>query len=277
MYSLNGVADGMLRGMGYAGAVVAALKNLGMEYYDQRQKREKGERVYDGALKLVQKGLSISPPISKKIGDIVEGQKFETWKQYKNDPFYQGFAYANYFSGLTNLPADRIFKKIENLKAASQDSTEAWQSVFLALGWSPYNVGVDIEYNIPYSTYNSRKSNARTRPQRKQPQRKRSKRSPVPDKLPEGVLGRANKDGTMDIKPGLSAKKRKEVVAHEQVHLDQFKSGKLDYTDSDITWKGQKIPRTADSKIFFNGKLYIEGAKNLPWEKEANKLSKNKV
>ena len=55
MYSLNGVADGMLRGMGYAGAVVAALKNLGMEYYDQRQKREKGERVYDGALKLVQK------------------------------------------------------------------------------------------------------------------------------------------------------------------------------------------------------------------------------
>ena len=277
MYSLNGVADGMLRGMGYAGAVVAALKNLGMEYYDQRQKREKGERVYDGALKLVQKGLSISPPISKKIGDIVEGQKFETWKQYKNDPFYQGFAYANYFSGLTNLPADRIFKKIENLKAASQDSTEAWQSVFLALGWSPYNVGVDIEYNIPYSTYNSRKSNARTRPQRKQPQRKRSKRSPVPDKLPEGVLGRANKDGTMDIKPGLSAEKRKKVIAHEQVHLDQFKSGKLDYTDSDITWKGQKIPRTADSKIFYNGKLYIEGAKSLPWEKEANKLSKNKV
>ena len=277
MYSLNGVADGMLRGMGYAGAVVAALKNLGMEYYDQRQKREKGERVYDGSLKLVQRGLSISPPISKKIGDIVEGQKFETWKQYKNDPFYQGFAYANYFSGLTNLPADRIFKKIENLKAASQDSTEAWQSVFLALGWSPYNVGVDIEYNIPYSTYNSRKSNARTRPQRKQPQRKRSKRSPVPDKLPEGVLGRANKDGTMDIKPGLSAEKRKKVIAHEQVHLDQFKSGKLDYTDSDITWKGQKIPRTADSKIFYNGKLYIEGAKSLPWEKEANKLSKNKV
>ena len=183
MYSLNGVADGTLRGMGYAGAVVAALKNLGMEYYDQRQKRESGQRVYDGSLKLVQRGLSISPPISKKIGDIVEGQKFETWKQYKNDPFYQGFAYANYFSGLTNLPADRIFKKIENLKAASQDSTEAWQSVFLALGWSPYNVGVDIEYNIPYSTYNSRKSNARTRPQRKQPQRKRSKRSPVPNKL----------------------------------------------------------------------------------------------
>ena len=271
MYSLNSVADGILRGMGYAGAVVAALKNLSMEYYDQRQKREKGQRVYDGTLKLVQKGLSISPPISKKISDIVEGQKFETWKQYKNDPFYQGFAYANYFSGLTNLPADRVFKKIENLKAASQDSTEAWQSVALALGWSPYNVGVDIEYNTSSKEYVPKRSS------RKRSVRKRPKRSPVPDKLPEGVLGRANKDGTMDIKPGLSAKKRKEVVAHEQVHLDQFKSGKLDYTDSDITWKGQKIPRTADSKILYNGKLYIEGAKQLPWEQEANKLSKQKL
>jgi hypothetical protein len=48
MYSVNSVADGILRGMGYAGAVVAALKNLSMEYYDQRQKREKGKRVYDG-------------------------------------------------------------------------------------------------------------------------------------------------------------------------------------------------------------------------------------
>jgi len=268
MYSLNSVADGILRGMGYAGAVVAALKNLSMEYYDQRQKREKGKRVYDGTLKLVQKGLSISPPISKKISDIVEGQKFETWKQYKNDPFYQGFAYANYFSGLTNLPADRVFKKIENLKAASQDSTEAWQSVALALGWSPYNVGVDIEY----------KNSKASEPKKiKKLKSIKKPKSPVPDKLPEGVLGRANKDGTMDIKPGLSAKKRKEVVAHEQVHLDQFKSGKLDYTDSDITWKGQKIPRTADSKILYNGKLYIEGAKQLPWEQEANKLSKQKL
>ena len=44
MYSLNSVADGILRGMGYAGAVVAALKNLSMEYYDQRQKKEKEKK-----------------------------------------------------------------------------------------------------------------------------------------------------------------------------------------------------------------------------------------
>ena len=79
----------------------------------------------------------------------------------------------------------------------------------------------------------------------------------------------------MDLKPGLKGKQKEEVIAHEKVHLKQFKDGRLDYDDSNVTWNGQKSPRTADGKIFHNGKLYIEGAKDLPWEQEANKLSKH--
>jgi len=269
MYSLNGVADGMLRGMGYAGAVVAALKNLGMEYYDQRQKREKGERVYDGALKLVQKGLSISPPISKKIGDIVEGQKFETWRQYKNDPFYQGFAYANYFSGLTNLPADRVFKKIENLKAASQDSTEAWQSVFLSLGWSPYNVGVSYP---PKKAKARRSKNSKS--SYKSSSRKSSTKSSLNKGLPNGVLGRANNDGTIELADGLKGKQKREVIAHEKKHIRDMKSGILDYDDNFVYYKGNKHERTDNNKIVYNGKKYLEGSSKLPWEAAANKVEK---
>jgi len=286
-YAINGSLDGFLRGMGYKGAVIAALKNLGLEYHAQYQKREAGVRVNDSALRLIQKGLTISPPISKKIGDIVEAQKFQTWKQYKSDPFYQAFAYANYASGLTNFPADRIFKKIENLKAASQDSTEAWQSIALGLGWSPYNVGVDIEYKNskkpfgPIREGESIKEGNAIREGKSIIEGEAIRESPTPFKesdipMPEGALGRANKDGTIDLKPGLSKSKKKEVIAHEKVHQDQYKSNKLDYTDQDITWLGKKIPRTTDSKIFFNGKLYNEGDHSLPWEKEANKLSKQK-
>ena len=269
MYSLNAIADGMLRGMGYAGAVVAALKNLGMEYYDQRQKREKGERVYDGALKLVQKGLSISPPISKKIGDIVEGQKFETWRQYKNDPFYQGFAYANYFSGLTNLPADRVFKKIENLKAASQDSTEAWQSVFLSLGWSPYNVGVSYP---PKKAKARRSKNSKS--SYKSSSRKSSTKSSLNKGLPNGVLGRANNDGTIELADGLKGKQKREVIAHEKKHIRDMKSGILDYDDNFVYYKGNKHERTDNNKIVYNGKKYLEGSSKLPWEAAANKVEK---
>ena len=262
MYAVNNVVDGILRGMGYAGAVVSALKNLGMEYYDQKQKRDQGKTVRDGSLRLIQKGLTISPPVSKKIGDIIEGQKFETWRQYKNDPFYQAFAYANYFSGLTNLPIDRLFKKVENLRAASQDSTEAWQSIFLALGWSPYNVGVQFP--------DRQDSGTRRRRQKRQ---RRKKRSSLNKGLPQGVLGRANNDGTIEIKEGLSPTKKKQVIAHEKKHISDMKSGKLNYDDNFVYWKGSKHKRVGD-KIEYKGRKYLEGSSKLPWEAAAEKVEK---
>ena len=160
-YALNSALDGTLRGMGYYGATIAAAKNLAMEYWDQYEKRQRGEYVRDGSLRLIRQGTSISPPISKKIGDIIEAQKFESWKQYKHDPFYQGFAKANYFSALTNIPLDRAFKKIENLKAMNTAQNETWQNVFLALGWSPYNLDVEIDY--PYMPKKKVKSNPRVK------------------------------------------------------------------------------------------------------------------
>ena len=279
-YAVNGVLDGILRGMGYAGAVVSALKNLSMEYYDQYQKRQAGERVYDGSLKLIQKGLSISPPISKKIGDIVEAQKFETWRQYKNDPFYQAFAYANYVSGITNLPVDRVFKKIENLKAASLESTETWQSLFLSLGWSPYNVGVQYPKKV-----GKKKTIKISKPKGLKQYKpiggsKRKKKSltgigsGIPKVLPKGVLGRANRDGSIEVAKGLSPTKKKQVIAHEQKHQEDMQSGKLDYDKKFIYWNNEKYKRTADKKINYKGKLYIEGSPALPWEKAANKAEK---
>ena len=279
-YAVNGVLDGMLRGMGYAGAVVSALKNLSMEYYDQYQKRQAGERVYDGSLKLIQKGLSISPPISKKIGDIVEAQKFETWRQYKNDPFYQAFAYANYVSGITNLPVDRVFKKIENLKAASLESTEAWQSLFLSLGWSPYNVGVQYPKKVGKKKIikiSKPKGLKQYNPIGGSKRKKKSLTgigSGIPKVLPKGVLGRANRDGSIEVANGLSPTKKKQVIAHEQKHQEDMKSGKLDYDKKFIYWNNEKYKRTADKKINYKGKLYIEGSPALPWEKAANKAEK---
>ena len=287
-YAVNGVLDGILRGMGYAGAVVSALKNLSMEYYDQYQKRQAGERVYDGSLKLIQKGLSISPPISKKIGDIVEAQKFETWRQYKNDPFYQAFAYANYVSGITNLPVDRVFKKIENLKAASLESTETWQSLFLSLGWSPYNVGVQypkkvgkkkiIKISKPkeFKQYKPI-GGSQYKPIGGSERKKKSLTgigSGIPKVLPKGVLGRANRDGSIEVAKGLSPTKKKQVIAHEQKHQEDMQSGKLDYDKKFIYWNNEKYKRTADKKINYKGKLYIEGSPALPWEKAANKAEK---
>tara|TARA_Y100000389_G_scaffold201531_1_gene244459 strand:- start:1129 stop:2574 length:1446 start_codon:yes stop_codon:yes gene_type:complete len=78
--------------------------------------------------------------------------------------------------------------------------------------------------------------------------------------MEDGVLGKANDDGTIHINKNVTDPKQiKEIVEHESVHIDQMKRGDLSYNDNSVTWKGKKYSRAKMN----------EGAKNLPWEKEA--------
>tara|TARA_R110002072_G_scaffold3850_5_gene27543 strand:- start:1655 stop:1966 length:312 start_codon:yes stop_codon:yes gene_type:complete len=80
--------------------------------------------------------------------------------------------------------------------------------------------------------------------------------------MEEGVLGKANNNGTIILNQNISSPVQKqEVIDHEMIHIDQMKRGDLSYTDTDVFWKGKKYPR-AQMK---------EGAENLPWEAEAYK------
>ncbi len=79
--------------------------------------------------------------------------------------------------------------------------------------------------------------------------------------MEDGILGKANNNGTIILNKNLDPKKKESVIAHEKVHLDQMKRGDLDYDDQNVYWKGKKYSR----------KQMQEGAKNLPWEKEAYK------
>ena len=77
------------------------------------------------------------------------------------------------------------------------------------------------------------------------------------------VLGMAQSNGTILVNKNVSPLelKKNKTIEHEKVHINQMKRGDLDYNDSHVIWKGKKYPR---SKM-------KEGAKNLPWEKEAYK------
>ncbi|RLI50008.1 hypothetical protein DRO61_04370, partial [Candidatus Bathyarchaeota archaeon] len=52
--------------------------------------------------------------------------------------------------------------------------------------------------------------------------------------LGEGVLGKANNNGTILINKNLNPSKIKKVVDHEMIHIDQFKRGDLDYDDNNV-------------------------------------------
>lgn len=82
--------------------------------------------------------------------------------------------------------------------------------------------------------------------------------------MEDGVLGKANNNGTIVINKDIKDSKQiDDVVDHEKVHIDQMKRGDLDYDDNNVYWKGKKYSRAKMN----------EGEKNLPWEKEAYKKS----
>ena len=77
--------------------------------------------------------------------------------------------------------------------------------------------------------------------------------------MEEGVMGKANNNGTIIINKDLKPSQIDDVVAHEKIHIEQMERGDLDYDNENVYWKGKTYSR-ANMK---------EGAKNLPWEKEA--------
>ena len=79
--------------------------------------------------------------------------------------------------------------------------------------------------------------------------------------MEDGVMGKANNNGSITINKDLHPDEVKDVVSHEKIHLEQMDRGDLDYDDDNVYWKGKKYSR-ADME---------EGAKNLPREAEAYK------
>tara|TARA_B100000900_G_C20488476_1_gene678514 strand:+ start:767 stop:1075 length:309 start_codon:yes stop_codon:yes gene_type:complete len=81
--------------------------------------------------------------------------------------------------------------------------------------------------------------------------------------MEEGVMGKANNNGTIIINKNVKPEDEQDVVNHEMVHIDQMRRGDLDYDDNYVYWKGKKYSRATMK----------EGAKNLPWEAEAYRKS----
>jgi len=90
--------------------------------------------------------------------------------------------------------------------------------------------------------------------------------------LEGGIKAEANRDGTIFMDPSVPDKMKEEVIAHEDVHLDQMASGRLSYNKNEVTWK----PTTRSHMKTFSRETMSEGLESLAWEKEAYDIS-NKI
>jgi len=85
--------------------------------------------------------------------------------------------------------------------------------------------------------------------------------------LAKGVMAEANNDGTIFISDKIipGSQEERAILQHEMKHLVDMKTGKLAYTDNNITWMGETYERKK-GMINYNGEWIEEGAKSFPWE-----------
>jgi len=141
----NGMADSLLRGAGIAGAVASVGKNAVIRIINEsKKKRPNYEKVGYELTK-------ISPPVSAKLSRINQAARAYEWN--KEDMMTKGFsldnpaflAGGNVVSALTNIPLDRVVKKVNNVTKATESDLELWERVALFAGWQDWELGIKEE------------------------------------------------------------------------------------------------------------------------------------
>lgn len=275
----NSTVDTFLRGSGVAGAFVAMLKNMALEIKKQSDKKT------PDYTNVADKLFSVSPPIDSKFRKLKSAGRTFTYKQELEKIRNKGLAIDNpalmaaaqVISAFGNIPADRVLRKLNNIVESTNSENAIWQRIALAMGWGEWELGItdrktkeetaerksfqDFEKSISKVVKIREKEEAK--------EAKEDKKTPI-KALEAGVLGEANRDGSIIVAKGLSKEKRKEVIRHEKVHQKEISSGKLDYDDN-FVYYGKKKYERSNGKIMHNGKAKIEGDHSLPWEKVAHK------
>tara|TARA_R100001086_G_scaffold89858_1_gene44119 strand:+ start:12751 stop:23460 length:10710 start_codon:yes stop_codon:yes gene_type:complete len=142
---INGMIDSVLGGLGFGGNAVVAIKNTVREYLKQKDKKWGADHTYT-MLQLV----GFSPTVGSKLRKIYSGIQTEKFNEDVikemslldiDNPVYS--ALANVISGLTNIPLDRLVKKVDNVDAAITEDITMAERLALLLGWNTWDLGIE--------------------------------------------------------------------------------------------------------------------------------------
>ena len=139
----SGMIDGILGGMGLTGAVAATVKNGYLMYKKQKAKGFRADHA-----RTVLAFANLSPTIGSKLRKLYGGIQTEAMNEgaiekmgltIENPAFA---ALANIVSATTNIPADRVVGKINNIILASSSEMEAMDRIALLMGWNAWDLGL---------------------------------------------------------------------------------------------------------------------------------------
>ena len=140
--TINGMVDSLLFGLGFGGALISTVKNVTREILSQSERKTP---EYEEAIFPL---FDISPVIDQKIRNIRGGLRSFSWNMADikkrgwslDNPAY--IAISSIISGFTNIPIDRLFRKINNIRQATDENVRTFERVALLLGWNGWNFGL---------------------------------------------------------------------------------------------------------------------------------------
>ena len=165
---LNSMSDQFLRGIGVGGAIVSTLKNTTIKLLEKSKEKEP-EYAKNAIIELAQ----VSPPLGSKFRKLNNaGNAFE-WNKDEmkatgwslDNPAY--LAAGQVIAATTNIPLDRAFKKIDNIRKASSSDYEAWARIAMLAGWSDWELGVKKSNEIEDNKITRKKSTRKTKRKQK--------------------------------------------------------------------------------------------------------------
>lgn len=169
--ALNSWMDTILKGSGFKGAVISTIKNVVVKWYEKHGDPKAGGEV-------VVEALNIAPSIGIKSRKMLKAYKGIEYNW--NDIEYEGFslknkhmleATATLTSAAVNVPTDRLYQKTINVQGALNAEYEWYERMFMALGYSTWNLGIEEEEeeesNNTGQTIESRGIRGKTLQQRK--------------------------------------------------------------------------------------------------------------
>lgn len=147
----NGMLNSLLKGAGIAGATLATIKDVLLSLRYETSKLHDGDYYTEPEYaETILRALDIAPPLGIKFRNLYRAaysNKFDKGitdymdKTDTSNPMWsQVFATIE---GVTNLPANRLYNKIENMKEVFNDENELWQRIAMFLGWSRWTFSKD--------------------------------------------------------------------------------------------------------------------------------------
>ena len=142
---VNSMVDSILGGLGFGGNVVATIKNTLLEYNKQEKKDWNADHTYT-----ILKFFGLSPTVSskgRKLYSAIQTQKYneEVIEEmgFFNIDNPRWSVIANIISATTNIPLDRLVKKIDNVDAALTEDITAIERLALLMGWNTWDLDID--------------------------------------------------------------------------------------------------------------------------------------